>query len=77
MAELEGIEVNEITERDVISAMKQFDPVWDELFPDEQMRSVQLLIKRVAAVSRMRPPRGQRWPPHHAPVCLVPGGGGL
>jgi len=46
-AELRGLEANEITERDVIEAMEKLDPVWDELFPAEQTRIVQLLVERV------------------------------
>jgi len=46
-AELRGLDASEITERDVIEAMEKLDPVWDELFPAEQTRIVQLLIERV------------------------------
>jgi site-specific DNA recombinase len=46
-AERRGLEANEITERDVIEAMEKLDPVWDELFPAEQTRIVQLLVERV------------------------------
>ena len=28
-------------------AMERFDPLWDELFPAEQARIVQLLVERV------------------------------
>jgi DNA invertase Pin-like site-specific DNA recombinase len=37
----------EITEADARSALQQFDPLWDELFPAEQARLVQLLIERI------------------------------
>ena len=37
----------DITEDDVRSALIQFDPLWEELFPAEQARIVQLLVERV------------------------------
>jgi site-specific DNA recombinase len=37
----------DIRETDVSDALKQLDPLWDELFPAEQARIVQLLIERV------------------------------
>lgn len=36
-----------IKERDVIDALRRLDPVWEELFPIEQQRLVQLLISTV------------------------------
>ncbi|MBF0182106.1 MAG: recombinase family protein [Magnetococcales bacterium] len=36
-----------IHERDVVEALKKLDPVWEELFPVEQQRLVQLLIDAV------------------------------
>jgi hypothetical protein len=39
--------VNEITEAEVRDALRELDPVWDELFPAEQARIVQLLVERV------------------------------
>jgi hypothetical protein len=36
-----------LTEADVRDALKRLDPLWDELFPAEQTRIVQLLIERV------------------------------
>ena len=36
-----------ITEADVRQAMERLDPLWDELFPAEQARIVQLLVERV------------------------------
>jgi hypothetical protein len=36
-----------LTEDDVREALRQLDPVWDELFPAEQARIVQLLVERV------------------------------
>ncbi|MBF0309896.1 MAG: recombinase family protein [Magnetococcales bacterium] len=37
----------EIQERDVTEALQRLDPVWDELFPAEQQRLVQLLVAQV------------------------------
>ncbi len=36
-----------INENDVREAMTQLDPIWDELFPAEQARIIQLLVERV------------------------------
>jgi hypothetical protein len=36
-----------VPEREVLQAIQQFDPLWDELFPAEQARIVQLLVERV------------------------------
>ncbi|HEV7253434.1 MAG TPA: recombinase family protein [Mesorhizobium sp.] len=36
-----------VTEREVRGALVQLDPLWDELFPAEQARMVQLLVGRV------------------------------
>jgi site-specific DNA recombinase len=38
---------DDVTEDDVREALQQLDPLWDELFPAEQARIVQLLIERV------------------------------
>jgi site-specific DNA recombinase len=38
---------DQIHERDVAEALRRLDPVWDELFPVEQQRLVQLLISQV------------------------------
>src|SRR4051812_30512120 len=37
----------DITESDVREALERFDPLWDELFPSEQTRLVQLLVERI------------------------------
>jgi site-specific DNA recombinase len=37
----------EITEREVREALDRFDLLWDELFPAEQARIVQLLVERI------------------------------
>jgi site-specific DNA recombinase len=39
--------VGAITEREARDALHELDPVWDELFPAEQARVVQLLVERV------------------------------
>jgi site-specific DNA recombinase len=41
-ADIEGL-----TEADVREALQRLDPLWDELFPAEQARIVQLLVERV------------------------------
>jgi hypothetical protein len=37
----------DLTEAEVRAALEQFDPLWDELFPAEQARIIQLLVERV------------------------------
>jgi site-specific DNA recombinase len=39
--------IGTVTEADVRDALEQLDPLWDELFPAEQARIVQLLVERV------------------------------
>jgi site-specific DNA recombinase len=46
-AEVGGLEAHVLTEREVIEALERLDPVWEELFPGEQTRIVQLLVERV------------------------------
>jgi site-specific DNA recombinase len=36
-----------ISEAEVREALERLDPIWDELFPAEQARIVQLLVERV------------------------------
>jgi site-specific DNA recombinase len=36
-----------VTEQEVIEALRSLDPMWEELFPAEQERLVQLLVRRV------------------------------
>jgi hypothetical protein len=38
---------NYLAEADVREALERLDPLWDELFPAEQARVVQLLVERV------------------------------
>ena len=40
--EIKGLSVNDLRE-----ALEQSDPIWDELFPAEQARIVQVLVERV------------------------------
>jgi site-specific DNA recombinase len=40
-------EQDDITEAEAREALHQLDPLWDELFPAEQARIVQLLVERV------------------------------
>src|SRR5947207_6736513 len=36
-----------VTENDVRTALLEFDPLWNELFPAEQMRIIQVLVQRI------------------------------
>jgi hypothetical protein len=36
-----------LTEADVRSSLLAFDPLWNELFPAEQSRIIELLVERV------------------------------
>ncbi|WP_425476027.1 hypothetical protein [Mesorhizobium yinganensis] len=40
-------DISDLTETEVRDALDRLDPLWDELFPAEQARIVQLLIERV------------------------------
>ena len=46
-AEQQELGREDFSERDVMDALISLDPVWDHLFPEEQARIVQLLVKRV------------------------------
>jgi len=37
----------DLSEAEVRAALQRFDPLWDELFPAEQARMVQLLVDHV------------------------------
>ena len=41
------VQDSDITEANVLDALQQLDPLWDELFPAEQARIVALLVERV------------------------------
>jgi site-specific DNA recombinase len=38
---------DEIDEREVVEALQRLDPLWEQLFPAEQTRVIQLLVERV------------------------------
>lgn len=40
-------EIDGLSEAEVGEALEDLDPLWDELFPAEQARIVQLLVERV------------------------------
>ena len=46
-AEAQRLGRDGFTEREVAEALGSLDPIWDNLFPDEQARIVQLLVKQV------------------------------
>jgi site-specific DNA recombinase len=39
--------IDNVTEAEVRQALEQLDPIWDELFPAEQARIVELLVERL------------------------------
>ena len=41
------LEDERIDEREVVEALQRLDPLWDQLFPVEQARIIQLLVERV------------------------------
>ena len=41
------IVVGDISEAEVREALERLDPLWDQLFPAEQARIVQILVERV------------------------------
>lgn len=47
-AERAVLEEEVIEERDLKEAIATFDPVWEELFPEERLRILRLLIEKVA-----------------------------
>ncbi|MBF0339739.1 MAG: recombinase family protein [Magnetococcales bacterium] len=47
-----NLEESGIRERDVVDALRRLDPIWEELFPLEQQRLVQLLIGKVEVDKR-------------------------
>ena len=40
-------QIHSLTESEVREALEHFDPLWDELFPAEQARIMQLLVEKV------------------------------
>ncbi len=45
--EMRRLQEDSFSERDVVDALCALDPIWEHLFPDEQARIVQLLVKQV------------------------------
>lgn len=45
--EIQDMQARLVTERDVAECLRRLDPIWDELFPLEQTRIMQLLIEQV------------------------------
>ena len=45
------LEREDIPEADVIAALQQFTELWAQLFPSEQARIIQLLVRRVTVTS--------------------------
>jgi DNA invertase Pin-like site-specific DNA recombinase len=43
----QAIQCQAFSEREAVDALCALDPIWDHLFPDEQARIVQLLVKQV------------------------------
>jgi site-specific DNA recombinase len=39
--------INGLSESEVATALRRLDPLWNELFPAEQARIIQLLVERV------------------------------
>jgi len=46
-ADGQAVTCEAFTEQDVVNALCSLDPIWDQLFPGEQARIVQLLVKQV------------------------------
>jgi site-specific DNA recombinase len=46
-ARLEALDRERITEDEVATALRTFDPIWNALSPREQARIVQLVVERV------------------------------
>ena len=42
---------DDIPEADAIAALQQFPQLWDQLFPAEQARIIQLLVRRVTVTA--------------------------
>jgi site-specific DNA recombinase len=50
-AELLGMQSRLVSELDVTVALKKLGPIWDELYPVEQIRIVQLLVEEVTVTT--------------------------
>ena len=42
---------DDISEKDAIEALQHFPKLWDQLFPGEQARIIQLLVRRVTVTA--------------------------
>ena len=57
-----------ITEDEAREALLELDSLWDELFPAEQTRIVQLLVERVEVrIDGVDNPASGEWPHRHGP----------
>lgn len=57
--------IGDISEAEVWEALERFDPLWDELFPAEQARVIQLLVvSRTGSTSGCEPEDWPIWPPN-------------
>lgn len=45
--EIDELNARQVSERDVSECLHRLDPVWEELYPLEQTRIIQLLVERV------------------------------
>jgi hypothetical protein len=63
-----GAEDAMLEELEVIEVLGSLEPVWDELYPAEQARILQLLIERIDVAPALAP-RGHR---QSRPRALVP-----
>ena len=47
----EGMQARLISERDIVRSLRGLDPIWEELYPLEQSRIVQLLVEQVTVTA--------------------------
>lgn len=45
--EIDELSARQVSERDIAECLQRLDPVWEELYPLEQTRIIQLLVERV------------------------------
>ena len=45
--DLLGMQSRMVTEQEVADSLRKLDPIWDELYPAEQIRIIQLLVEKV------------------------------
>ena len=46
-----ALDREDISEKDAINALQHFPKLWDQLFPGEQARIIQLLVRRVTVTA--------------------------